>query len=164
MTLPVARASAAMLAERLIKRHEGLRLTAYDDATGEPLRPGMTLKGHPTIGYGRALDVRGIDAAEAEILLAVDLTKATAVAKEFAGDAWQRMGEVRRAVLIDMAHNLGRGGLYWFARFRIALQDGDFVGAADEMRNSKWARQVGARAERLAEMMRTGTELDGDST
>ena len=46
---------------------EGVRLRVYDDATGEPLHPGMTLKGHPSIGYGRALDVNGISLKESKL-------------------------------------------------------------------------------------------------
>ena len=34
--------------------------------------------------------------------------------------------------------------------------DGNYEEAAEEMLNSKWARQVGYRAQELAEQMRTG--------
>jgi hypothetical protein len=34
-----------------IKRSEGLRLEAYDDATGKTLKPGEKPKGTATIGY-----------------------------------------------------------------------------------------------------------------
>jgi GH24 family phage-related lysozyme (muramidase) len=39
-----------------LKAEEGVRTTAYDDATGKPLRPGVTPKGHPTVGIGFNLD------------------------------------------------------------------------------------------------------------
>ena len=35
---------------------EAMRLFVYDDATGLPIEPGSTCKGHPTIGVGRGLD------------------------------------------------------------------------------------------------------------
>jgi hypothetical protein len=39
------------LAIHLVKTAESFRRFAYDDATGKPLVPGDTIKGHPTIGY-----------------------------------------------------------------------------------------------------------------
>jgi lysozyme len=36
------------------------------------------------------------------------------------------------------------------------VERGDYAGAAHNMLQSKWARQVGRRATRLAAMMRTG--------
>ena len=49
----------AKVADQL-KRHEGVRLAVYDDATGKPVHAGDTLVGHPTIGVGRLLtDARG---------------------------------------------------------------------------------------------------------
>lgn len=150
------------LARQLIKRHEGERRSGqrhvvYDDATGESIGPGTMVKGHPTIGYGRALDVRGLSQDEAEALLDSDLAEAEEAAKRFAGDVWEGLGEVRQAVLIDMAHNLGSRGLDGFVRMRFALLSGDFDGGADEMLDSAWRRQVGEnRAGQLADMMRSG--------
>jgi lysozyme len=37
-----------------------------------------------------------------------------------------------------------------------ALRTGDYADAADEMLDSAWARQTPARAQRLAQQMRTG--------
>lgn len=153
------------IARLLIKRHEGERRSGqrhvvYDDATGKPIRPGMLVKGHPTIGYGRALDVRGISQDEADALLDADLAEAEETAQRFGGDVWEGLGEVRQAVLIDMAHNLGARGLNGFVRMRFALLSGDFDGGTDEMLDSAWRRQVGeSRAGRLADMMRTGAEV-----
>lgn len=61
----------------MLRAEEGLRLTVYDDATGKPIKPGTLVKGHPTIGIGRALDVNGITEAEAEYLKANDVAKIT---------------------------------------------------------------------------------------
>ena len=56
-----------------LTRDEGQLLTVYDDATGAAIKPGTSVKGHPTIGIGRALDVHGISAAEAAYLLGNDI-------------------------------------------------------------------------------------------
>lgn len=139
----------------LVRLHEGLRLTVYDDATGEPIGPGATLIGHPTIGVGRALDVRGISAAEADALLVRDLDEAARELTEAL--PWvARLDPVRRAVLIDMRHNLGQRGLLRFRRTLAAVEAGDWAAAARGMGRSRWARQVKTRAVRLQAMMQSG--------
>jgi len=44
------------LTRRWIQRWEGRRPIAYDDATGETIRPGVRILGNPTIGVGLNLD------------------------------------------------------------------------------------------------------------
>jgi len=139
----------------LVRLHEGVRLTVYDDATGRRLRPGDRLVGHPTIGIGRALDVRGISRDEATALLARDLDEARRELVEAL--PWvTRLDPVRQAVLIDMRHNLGQRGLLRFRRTLAAIAAGDYTRAAQQMGRSRWARQVKSRAVRLQAMMRSG--------
>ena len=52
-------------------------------------------------------------------------------------------------VLVNMMFNMGRGRLGGFKNFRVALDEGNWSKAASEGRDSKWHKQVGARAERL---------------
>ena len=52
-----------------------------------------------------------------------------------------------------MAFNLGVGGLLAFTKMFAALQERDWDRAAAEMLDSRWARQVGDRAVRLAQQM-----------
>ncbi len=61
---------------------------------------------------------------------------------------------VRAEVLIDMAYNLGVGGLLGFKRALAAVEAGDFPAAAAHMMDSRWAAQVGRRAVELAGLMR----------
>ena len=76
--------------------------------------------------------------------------------------------EVRRAVLVDMAFNLGISRLLGFKKFLAALAIHDYETAAKEMLDSKWRRDVRGRACTLARMMETGelppfiTENDND--
>jgi len=152
----------------LVQLHEGCRLTVYDDATGKPIGPGDTLVGHPTIGFGRALDVRGVTQAEAGELLDHDLV---ATAAEISGALpWAvSLDPVRLAALRDMAHNLGVRGVCGFRKALAALKAGDFDRCADELLDSRWQTQVPVRAGRLAGMMRSGSwpslahaQADGD--
>ncbi len=62
----------------------------------------------------------------------------------------------RQDVIVNMAYNLGLAGLGKFKRMWAAIEAGDFGRAADEMLNSRWARQVGNRALELSEQMRRG--------
>jgi lysozyme len=139
----------------LLEREEGLRLAVYDDATGKPLLPGMTVVGHPTIGIGRCLDRKGITEAEARVLLENDLAEVRSqVAKAL---PWStRLSEARQVVLQAMAFQMGIAGLLGFKGTLAAVQRGDYEAAAKGMLASLWARQTPGRAARMAEMMRQG--------
>lgn len=138
-----------------LRRDEGLRLRVYDDATGQPIAPGSAVKGHPTIGYGRALDVRGISSQEADYLLSNDVQ--AVIAQVQRALPWSlTLSAPRFAVLVNMAFNLGLGGLLSFNNTLAKVQAGDYAGAAQGMLASLWAKQVGARAQRLAAQMQTG--------
>lgn len=126
----------------LVKYHEGCSLRPYRDTVGKL-----------TIGWGRNLEDVGISQREADQMLDVDLIHAEGICVRIFG-GWYALSAVRRAVLIDMAHNLGEGGLRSFRKMRAAIEAGEFALASLEMLDSKWASQVGARARRLANMMK----------
>ena len=111
--------------------------------------------GFLTIGFGRCLDRIGISEAEAAVLLDNDIMIAEqAVAANVVGV--ESLDAVRRAVLANMALNLGIAGLLGFRRFLGALRAHDWERAADEMLASRWHEQTGERAERLAQQLQTG--------
>jgi len=128
----------------LIKRHEGLRLKPYRCSAGKL-----------SIGFGRNLDDVGISVIEADSLLENDVYN---VRQGLEGRLpwFDGLDDVRQAVLVDMAYNLGIVGLMGFRRTLEHVQAGRWSDAAREMLDSKWATQVGARANRLATMMETG--------
>ena len=57
-------------------------------------------------------------------------------------------------VIVEMVFNPGRARLLGFVKMLTALERGDYSTAADEMLDSRWHRQVGKRAEEMAERMR----------
>ncbi len=61
----------------------------------------------------------------------------------------------RQIVIVDMVFNLGETGYSRFVNTRAAIENENWGLAAKEMRNSKWATQVGSRATRNIEAMRT---------
>ena len=133
--------------ERQLIEHEGLRLKPYHD-TADPPRL--------TIGVGRNLDDVGLRSeAEAIYLLRSDIE---AIWRELTR-RWPTVAtldDVRRDVILDMAFNLGAGGLMRFRKTLAYIEDGKFTAASIEMLRSRWADQVGTRAIRLSEMMASG--------
>jgi lysozyme len=124
--------------------HEGLELKPYQ-CTADKL----------TIGVGRNIEDRGITEDEARYLLKNDikivedelLEKKPVVAG---------LDAVRQRVLVDMGFNLGIPTLLKFQNMWAAIEEEDFETAADEAMDSRWAKQVGRRAERLCQAMATG--------
>ncbi|BDU38740.1 glycoside hydrolase family protein [Vibrio nigripulchritudo] len=134
------------LAKRLLKKHEGLRLKPYRCSAGKL-----------TIGYGRNLADNGITEQEAEALLDNDINTAIEQAKTL--PFFDELNEPRQAVIVDMVFNLGFPRFLMFKKTLMAIEAGQWNVASVEMLNSRWARQVGKRANTLSEMMRTGTDL-----
>ncbi|NWO05809.1 MAG: glycoside hydrolase family protein [Alteromonadaceae bacterium] len=135
----------ALLLEQL-QRHEGLRLKPYHDTVGKLI-----------VGYGRNLDDRGISQDEAEFMLDNDIDLVVAELERM--PLYLALNPVRQTVLANMAFNMGMPTLLTFSRMLGALGEQDWDRAAEEMLNSKWARQVGARAVELADLMRRGKAL-----
>jgi lysozyme len=129
-----------------LARDEGLRLKPYLDSVRKL-----------TIGYGRNLTDVGISLEEAAYLLDADVARAVKDLDD-ALPWWIKLDEVRQRVLVNMAFNMGIFGLLGFTNTLNFMEMGMYEAAADGMLKSLWARQVGPRADRLAEMMRTGLE------
>lgn len=128
----------------ILKDDEGWRSKPYTDTTG-----------HLSIGWGRNLTNRGISLAEGQMLLNNDLDLATTELLDACPWA-SSLDEVRFAVLVMMSFNLGMPKLSGFKNTLRAVREGRWQSAARGMLSSKWAQQVGARANELASMMETG--------
>jgi len=127
-----------------LMKHEGLRLKPY-----------LCTSGKITIGVGRNLEDTGISEEEAMTLLDNDLEWVKAgLDKNIPW--WKELDGPRAGVLMNMAFNMGVHGLLKFKKMLGAVQGGNYPTASVEMLDSRWARQVGYRAEELAEQMRTG--------
>ena len=59
-----------------------------------------------------------------------------------------------KLILANLMFNMGRGRVLQFRKMLAAVDERDWSVAADEMHDSKWRRQVPARAERLIKRMR----------
>lgn len=129
-----------------IKRHEGYRDRVYLDS-----------EGLPTVGYGHHLYVGSMICRDiAEKLLDIDLSETAAEFLKIHPDKTRPLNTARRRVICNMIFNMGLSRVLGFKRMWAAIQAEDWDGAAREMLDSKWAKQVGKRAEELAETMRKG--------
>jgi lysozyme len=131
-----------------ICREESCRLTAYLDS-----------RGIWTIGWGRADSgvTRGITCTQAQADLWRD-QKLRAICDdlEFHLPWWRNYGAARAAVLLEMAYQLGVGGLLGFRNMLDAVRAEDWVSAAKDAGLSAWAKQTPGREAREATQLRTG--------
>ena len=67
---------------------------------------------------------------------------------------FEELPEEAQQVIANMMFNLGRPRLSAFKGMKAGVDARDWNEAADQMVDSRWYRQVGARAERLVERMR----------
>ncbi|MBB3910116.1 glycoside hydrolase family protein [Sphingomonas desiccabilis] len=109
-----------------------------------------------TLAYVRR---NGLTAAQAEVCLDNDIDRSIADLDRRL-PWWRQLDPVRQRVLVNMCFNMGIGnsskGLLSFRNTLQLIRDGNYQSAARNMLVSKWARQVGKRADRLAELMRLG--------
>jgi len=127
----------------MLIRQEGLKLKPYRDSVGKL-----------TIGVGHNLEDAGISEAAAYVILDEDIAVAASEAAKlpvFAG-----LDPVRQDVLIDMIFNMGLPRLRGFVNMLGALADNNWDEAAKQMLDSRWATQVGSRANELAQMIKSG--------
>lgn len=129
--------------KELLKKHEGLMLKPYRDTVGVL-----------TIGYGRNLESRGITNEEAEMMLDNDIKWFTAQLQHEL--PWfDSKPENVKTVLINMAFNLGIGGLLGFKNTLKLIENSQYQEAAEAMLKSLWAEQVGSRANELSELLKS---------
>lgn len=130
--------------KEMIQRHEGYRDRVYLDT-----------EGIPTVGYGHAFIVGSkVPFDVCNKLFDYDFQSVVEDYDRLSLD----LDSIRKAVLLDMLFNLGLPRLSKFVKFLQALREKDYDRAAEEMRDSKWFRQVGSRGRELVKMMEIGED------
>ena len=129
--------------KNLIVSHEGKENHPYTDT-----------KGNVTIGIGYNLTARGLPDSWINEQFDQDVTYFhDQLLHDF--DWYSGLDDARKMVLIDMCF-MGYKTFKEFERMLQALRYGDYEKAASEILKSKWAEQVGHRAEENADIMRKG--------
>jgi lysozyme len=129
-----------------IRFHEGVKNKVYLDHLGIE-----------TIGVGRNLKDRGLSDDEVNYLLSNDIA---VVESELDRELtwWRDLDEVRQRALADLVFNIGMPRLHGFVKALDALKRRDYQTSAEEFLDSRYAKQVPNRAERIANMIRTGED------
>jgi len=122
---------------------------------GYELKPYPDTAGKITIGVGVNLTDRGLPAHMIDELFEKDMENSYRDAEKLISN-FSSLSDNRKAVLANMSFNLGYYRLKGFKKMIGAVERSEFNRAADEMLDSKWARQVKQRAIRLANHMRKG--------
>ena len=106
-----------------------------------------------TIGVGRNLTDRGLSDDEIMMLLNNDID---IVEKELAANfSWYpTLPEPQQRALCKMAFNMGLSRLKSFKKMLASLSSGMYVTASLHALDSKWAKQVKTRAERVTSLMK----------
>ncbi|KGV85219.1 putative lysozyme [Burkholderia pseudomallei MSHR3951] len=133
--------AAALKAE--LTRDEGRKSRIYTDTVGK-------VSG----GIGRNLTDKGFRDNEIDLMYQNDIVETEGWLDRNL-PWWRQLDPVRQRVIMNMGFNM-QGRLLTFVNTRAAMKRGDYGAAADGMLDSLWAKQVGARAARLADMMRSG--------
>ena len=143
-------------AMNFIQDHEGFSNDVYEDS-----------RGNQTVGFGFNIDAPGarkmalslgidvssrITKGEAKKLFKVKAEEALDGAHRLFDDFDSRPKDVQLAIA-DMVYNLGVTGFRRLYGTYRAFQNEDYVAAAGRMRRIAWSRQVGERAETLADMV-----------
>jgi lysozyme len=126
-----------------LKRDEGRRDRPYRDSVGVL-----------SIGYGHNLEAKGL--CEAALIAQLEYDVDSVILDLYKELPWwkDQPPQVQR-VLINLAFNLGIGGLKTFVNTLALIKAGKYSEAADHLMDSLYARQVGQRADRLATILRS---------
>jgi len=126
-----------------IKHHEGFVEHVYDDSLGIP-----------TIGYGFAIKDLVLEEDLCDEIL---LRKLRILGKSVMGKFpfFDSLPSDCKTVLMEMCYQLGVTGVSKFKKALKAMEGGDWEKAADEMLDSKWAKQTPNRAKEMSNIIRS---------
>jgi lysozyme len=133
--------------EDCIIQHEGMKKSVYKDS-----------RGYDTIGIGFLCDSRmdaGLSVEECMMILRSRIANLESRLSQYPWHSNQ--DEVRKGALVELSYNMGVKGLLKFVKFLAAMEAKDYLSAANELKDSLWAKQVGnARVANIWNRIRYG--------
>lgn len=133
----------------MLIRDEADRRFPYDDKTSVTIRT-LPSGGKVTIGIGRNISDKPLSDAVVNLMFAEDAQEAEdACLALFGRPLWASWSENRRLGWLNMAFNLGQGRLSGFVNTVRFARAGDWKQVEANLKDSRWYRQVGSRAERV---------------
>ena len=139
------------LLEQELRRDEGVRFSPYKDTMGIM-----------TVGIGHNLQAKPLHNVtypltpdQVSAIFQYDVKEAVDNLNQHL-PWWGHMDEVRQRVLVNMCFNLGMEKLLTFKNTLMFMSLGNYSQAAANMQQSAWYTQVGQRAVRLVQAMKTG--------
>ena len=134
---------------------EGRKLAAYLDTEGIlTVGIGHNCKADPVLGVEKVGDT--ITPECCHELFERDIQEKAIDELDRELKWWRDLDDVRQNVMVELCFNMGINTLLTFVNTLHAIETGNYPLAADGMRRSRWARQVGQRAVRLEQMMASG--------
>lgn len=150
------------LKERLIWE-EGLRYSPYKDTAGVlTIGVGHNMDANPLPRYMMDyLTEHGrLELTHVMELLEKDIDYAEKGARALF-EGFNDFSENRKIAIVDLVFNLGLAGLRKFVTFGAAVRNGQWDAAAGALKNSKWYRQVGRRADGIIALIKEGGDNVG---
>lgn len=138
--------------KKMIKEHEGVRYTPYKDSLGL-----WTVGVGHLIGDGKSPGPyagRTLSENEVNTLFEGDYAAHKKAAMRVPG--FDKGNKNQQAALIDLTYNMGPSWHKKFPATAKSLGAGDFTGAAENLKNSLWYRQVGRRGATIVAMLASG--------
>ena len=135
-----------------LKIDEGVKYEIYNDHLGYPTFGIGHLVVESDQEHGQPVGTP-VDEARVNAVFEKDVAIMIDEAKKIFPNL-DSLPEEAQQVIVNMTFNMGRPRLSQFKKFIAGVNAGDWNKAAVEMMDSRWAKQVGARAERLRDRIK----------
>lgn len=145
---PTQKISGMEDVKKMVIRHEGIRTKPYKDSVGL-----WTVGVGHLIGDGKSLPPewdREFSQQEVMNLFEQDFAHHVEIAEK--GPGYMSANDSAKGGFIDLSFNLGK---WWTVMKQAAKRaaGGDYVGTAEELKDSKWFTQVGNRAKEVTSLI-----------
>ncbi|NIY47287.1 glycoside hydrolase family protein [Cedecea colo] len=135
---------------------------------GYRAKPYIDTEGYPTVATGIKIGPKGAalsnytftvprEVSDVWLQSFVDATVKEMNSKPNIVAAMKQCNAERKDILVSMAYQMGVDGLAGFKNTLAMIAAGNFTGASAGMLDSLWSKQTPKRAQRHAEVIRTGT-------